>query len=114
MRTLIPMIAALVLFAYALPSDAQVLDRRWIVQTSDGKLIGFTDDQDVDPPDAAFATFVLESVIRAGRSAGSDRGNPAPRDVDCRGLHGAERRRDRRAYRSDLGHRRGSGSVLTT
>ena len=71
MRALIPVIAALVLFAYALPSDAQVLDRRWIVQTSDGKLIGFTDDQDVDPPDAAFATFVLESVIRAADPPGA-------------------------------------------
>ena len=70
MRKLSPVIAALVLLAYAFPSEAQVPDRRWIVQTSDGKLIGFTDDQDVDPPDAAFATFVLESVIRYGRPAG--------------------------------------------
>ena len=71
MGRLIPAIAALVLLAYAFPSDSQVPDRRWIVQTSDGKLIGFTDDQDVDPPDAAFATFVLESVIRAADPPGA-------------------------------------------
>ena len=56
---------AVVLLAVSFAAEAQVPDRRWIVQTSDGKLIGFTDDQDVDPPDATFATFVLESVIRA-------------------------------------------------
>ena len=71
MRKLLPVIAALVLLAYGLPSEAQVNDRRWIVQTSDGKLIGFTDDQDVEPPDAAFATFVLESVIRAADPPGA-------------------------------------------
>ena len=71
MRKLLPLIAALWLFVYAFPADAQVPDRRWIVQTSDGKLIGFTDDQDVDPPDAAFATFVLESVIRAADPPGA-------------------------------------------
>ena len=71
MRALIPMVAALALLAYAVPSEAQVDGRRWIVQTSDGKLIGFTDDQDVDPPDAAFATFVLESVIRAATPPGA-------------------------------------------
>ena len=71
MGRFIPMIAAFVLLAYAFPSDSQVPDRRWIVQTSDGKLIGFTDDQDVDPPDAAFATFVLESVIRAADPPGA-------------------------------------------
>ena len=71
MSRLLPAIAALVLLAYALPSAAQVDDRRWIVQTSDGKLIGFTDDQDVDPPDAAFATFVLESVIRGADPPGA-------------------------------------------
>ena len=71
MNRLIPVIAAFVLFVYAVPSDAQVLDRRWIVQTSDGKLIGFTDDQDVEPPDAAFATFVLESVIRLSDPPGA-------------------------------------------
>ena len=71
MRKILPAIAALVLLAYAVPSAAQVDDRRWIVQTSDGKLIGFTDDQDVDPPDAAFATFVLESVIRAADPPGA-------------------------------------------
>ena len=71
MRRLLPVIAALVVLAYAVPSEAQVDDRRWIVQTSDGKLIGFTDDQDVDPPDAAFATFVLESVIRAADPPGA-------------------------------------------
>ena len=68
---LIPVIAVLVLFVYAFPSDAQVPDRRWIVQTSDGKLIGFTDDQDVEPPDAAFATFVIESVIRLSDPPGA-------------------------------------------
>ena len=56
---------AVALLAVSFAVEAQVPDRRWIVQTSDGKLIGFTDDQDVDPPDATFATFVLESVIRA-------------------------------------------------
>ena len=71
MGRLIPAIAAFVLLAYAFPSDSQVPDRRWIVQTSDGKLIGFTDDQDVEPPDAAFATFVLESVIRAADPPGA-------------------------------------------
>ena len=71
MRKLTPLIAALWLIAYAFPAEAQVPDRRWIVQTSDGKLIGFTDDQDVDPPDAAFATFVLESVIRAADPPGA-------------------------------------------
>ena len=71
MRKLTPLIAALWLFVYAFPAEAQVPDRRWIVQTSDGKLIGFTDDQDVDPPDAAFATFVLESVIRAADPPGA-------------------------------------------
>ena len=85
MSKLIPVIAALALLAYALPSAAQVDDRRWIVQTSDGKLIGFTDDQDVDPPDAAFATFVLESRRsarptrreRPGKSCRSGRGSLA-------------------------------------
>ena len=72
MNRLLPVIAALALLvAYAFPSEAQVDDRRWIVQTSDGKLIGFTDDQDVDPPDAAFATFVLESVIRVANPPGA-------------------------------------------
>ena len=71
MNKLIPVIAAFVLLAYAFPSDAQVPDRRWLVQTSDGKLLGFTDDQDVDPPDAAFATFVLESVIRTADPPGA-------------------------------------------
>ena len=71
MRRLLPVIAALALLAYAVPSEAQVDDRRWLVQTSDGKLLGFTDDQDVDPPDAAFATFVLESVIRVADPPGA-------------------------------------------
>ena len=62
---------AVALLAVAFAAEAQVDDRRWIVQTSDGKLIGFTDDQDVDPPDAAFATFVLESVIRAADPPGA-------------------------------------------
>ena len=66
-----PVIASLLLLAYAFPGAAQVPDRRWIVQTSDGKLIGFTDDQDVEPPDAAFATFVLESVIRMADPPGA-------------------------------------------
>ena len=71
MRRLLSLIAVLVLLAYAVPSEAQVNDRRWLVQTSDGKLLGFTDDQDVDPPDAAFATFVLESVIRGADPPGA-------------------------------------------
>ena len=66
-----PVIAILLLLACAFPGAAQVPDRRWIVQTSDGKLIGFTDDQDVEPPDAAFATFVLESVIRMADPPGA-------------------------------------------
>ena len=95
MRRLLPVIAALALLAYAVPSEAQVDDRRWLVQTSDGKLLGFTDDQDVDPPDAAFATFVLESVIRAADPPGAT-GEILPLGTwDGRGLHGAERRRDR-------------------
>ena len=68
---LIPIIAVFVLLAYAVPSDAQVPDRRWLVQTSDGKLLGFTDDPDVEPPDAAFATFVVESVIRLSDPPGA-------------------------------------------
>ena len=68
MKTLLAAILAVVFLANV---SAQVDDRRWIVQTSDGKLIGFTDDQDVDPPNAAFATFVLESVIRAADPPGA-------------------------------------------
>ena len=41
MRKLLSVVAALALLVYAVPSAAQVDDRRWIVQTSDGKLIGF-------------------------------------------------------------------------
>ena len=67
----IPLIVVLVLLFYSFPGEAQVNDRRWLVQTSDGKLLGFTDDQDVDPPDAAFATFVLESVIRVADPPGA-------------------------------------------
>ena len=111
MGRFIPMIAAFVLLAYAFPSDSQVPDRRWIVQTSDGKLIGFTDDQDVDPPDAAFATFVLESVIRAADPPGAT-GEILPLGTwDGTDLHRAVRWWDRRAYRSDLGYRRGAGSL---
>ena len=62
---------AAALLAVSFAAEAQVDDRRWLVQTSDGKLLGFTDDQDVDPPDAAFATFVLESVIRAADPPGA-------------------------------------------
>ena len=71
MNRLIPVIAAFVLLAFALPGEAQVPNRRWIVQTSDGKILGLTDDQDVDPPDPAFATFVLESVIRMADPPGA-------------------------------------------
>ena len=71
MNRLIPVIAALVLLVFIFPSDAQVDGRRWLVQTSDGKLLGFTDDQDVEPPDASIATLVLESVIRAADPPGA-------------------------------------------
>ena len=65
------LLISILVFVFVADANAQVDDRRWIVQTSDGKLIGFTDDQDVDPPDAAFATFVLESVIRAADPPGA-------------------------------------------
>ena len=65
------LLISILVFVFLADANAQVDDRRWIVQTSDGKLIGFTDDQDVDPPDAAFATFVLESVIRAADPPGA-------------------------------------------
>ena len=68
-RYMSPFTAALLAVCFA--ANAQVEDRRWLVQTSDGKLLGFTDDQDVDPPDAAFATFVLESVIRVADPPGA-------------------------------------------
>ena len=46
-------------------------ERRWLVQTSDNKIIGVTDDDDVDPPDAAFATLIAESVIRMADPPGA-------------------------------------------
>ena len=100
MSTLIRLIAVLVLLFYAFPSEAQVPTRRWIVQASDGKLLGFTDDQDVDPPDAAFASFVLESVIRAADPPGAT-GDITPLGTwDGRDLHGTFRRRNCGSLRS--------------
>ena len=46
-------------------------ERRWLVQTSDNKIIGLTDDDDVEAPDAAFATLIAESVIRMADPPGA-------------------------------------------
>ena len=47
-------------------------ERRWLVQTADNKIIGGTDDDGVEAPDAAFATLVLDSVIRMADPPGAD------------------------------------------
>ena len=47
-------------------------ERRWLVQTSDGKILGATDDTEVAAPDPSFATLIAESVIRAADPPGAD------------------------------------------
>ena len=49
-----------------------IAERRWLVQTDDNKIIGGTDDDNVEAPDAAFATLVADSVIRMADPPGAD------------------------------------------
>ena len=69
MKTLAAVLILAAVAASSFPSAAQVDDRRWIVQTSDGKIIGFTDDGGALAPTGA--TFVLDSVIRAADPPGA-------------------------------------------
>ena len=49
-----------------------IAERRWLIQTDDNKIIGGTDDDNVEAPDAAFATLVADSVIRMADPPGAD------------------------------------------
>ena len=62
-------VAALLVVLAVGPAFAE---RRWLVQTADNKIIGGTDDDNVEAPDAAFATLVLDSVIRMADPPGAD------------------------------------------
>ena len=46
-------------------------ERRWVIQTSDNKIIGVTDDDNVEAPDPTFATLVADSVIRMADPPGA-------------------------------------------
>ena len=60
-----------ILILAALTLAPAFAERRWLVQTSDGKIIGVTDDDNVEAPDAAFATLVAETVIRMADPPGA-------------------------------------------
>ena len=62
------LVAVLLTMLAVVPAFAE---RRWLVQTSDNKIIGVTDDDDVEAPDPSFATLVLDSVIRMADPPGA-------------------------------------------
>ena len=60
-----------ILILAALTLAPAFAERRWLIQTSDNKIIGVTDDDNVEAPDAAFATLVAETVIRMADPPGA-------------------------------------------
>ena len=56
--------------ALAFPAAAQVDERRWEVRTSDGRIVGLTDDYSLAAPYGDGTVFVLDSIIRAANPPG--------------------------------------------
>ena len=50
MRNLPLAIAVVMVFAFASPAAAQVDERRWLIQASDNKIVGMTDDYSLLQP----------------------------------------------------------------
>ena len=69
MRKLLLTLVAIAV-AGALAGDAEANHRRWFVQTSDNKIIGFADDPGGHVPDGSIAVF--EETIRAADPPGAD------------------------------------------
>ena len=85
MRKLLPVIAALVLLAYASRAKRRSLTTALDRPNERREAHRVYGRQDVEPPDAAFATFVLESVIRAADPPG------ATGEITCPWERGTER-----------------------
>ena len=64
--------AAVMAVAIANPAGAQVTERRWLIQSSDNKIVGLTDDYSLLEPYDPGTFFVLDSVIRMATPPGAD------------------------------------------
>ena len=63
--------AALLAVAFASPAAAQVDERRWLIQASDNKIVGMTDDYSLLQPYDPGTFFVPDSVIRMADPPGA-------------------------------------------
>ena len=71
-KLLLTLVALAVACALANPAAAQAEGRRWLIQTSDNRIIGLTDDPTLlQPHDPIGTIFVPESVIRMADPPGA-------------------------------------------
>ena len=72
LRTIVLSVAIAAAVAFASPAAAQVDERRWLIQASDNKIVGMTDDYSLLQPYDPGTFFVADSVIRMADPPGHD------------------------------------------
>ena len=72
LRTIALSVAFAAAVAFASPAAAQLDERRWLIQASDNKIVGMTDDYSMVAPYDPGTFFVADSVIRMADPPGPD------------------------------------------